>query len=142
VRFGPEAAQPDPARPDVKWLAGSNLYAIAGGKLYADTVEGDLGMLSRVTTTVSGTLYALYRADLWRLYSLCAASGLKFHHSAVPEQTAVASRSTNFDRPTMERLFALGHDLGVQGRAWRETPPGYDAGEEEIPRAGFRFTVP
>jgi hypothetical protein len=142
VRFGPEVAQPDPARLDTKWLAGSNLYAIAGGKLYPDTVEGDIGMLSRITSTVSGTLYALYRADLWRLYSLCAVSGMKFHHAAVPEETKVTSRSTSFDRATMEELFKLGYDLSIHGGAWRQTPPGYDAGEEEIPRAGFRFTVP
>ncbi len=142
VRFGPEVPQPDPAKGDAKWLVGSNLYAIAGGKLYADTVDGDLGMLSRITSTVSGTLYALYRADLWRLYSLCAASGMKFHHAAVPDETKVASRSTSFDRATMEELFVIGHDQGIHGTAWRQTPPGYDAGEEEIPRAGFRFTVP
>jgi hypothetical protein len=142
VRFGRDIALPDPAKPGAKWLAGSNLYAIAGGKLYADTVEGDIGMLTRITSTISGTLYALYRAELWRIYSLCTVSGMKFHHVAVPQEAKLALGSTDFDVKTMHELFDLGHDMAVRGNLWRQTPPGYEAGEEDNPRAGLRFTIP
>jgi len=142
VRFGPENPPPDPARPCDKWLAGSNLYAIAGGKLYADSVEGRMRMLKRTTSTISGTLYALYRADLWRIYTICAASGMKFHHTAIPQEMKVDKPSTEFDPQTMKELFAAGYDMATRGIAWRLTPPGYDPGEEDTPRAGFRFIVP
>ncbi|MCE9529604.1 MAG: patatin-like phospholipase family protein [Planctomycetes bacterium] len=142
VRFGPEFPQPDPAKPDAKWLAGSNLYAIAGGKLYADTHEGGMGLLSRTICSISGTLYALYRADLWRIYSLCTASGIKFHHTGVPDDTKISFNSTTFDGNTMKELYNLGHRLGSSDVHWRTTPPGCESGEEESPRAGFRFTIP
>jgi hypothetical protein len=134
VKFGPEVAAPDPSSPGAKWLAGSNLYAIAGGKLYADTVEGKLGMLKRITSTVSGTLYALYRADLWRIYSLCAVSGMKFHQAAVPGDIKVVLGSTTFDADTMQRLYEDGYAHALRGDVWRETPPGYDSEEDETPR--------
>ena len=101
-----------------------------------------MGLLTRATSTVSGTLYALYRADLWRFYSLCTASGMKFHHSSIPMETKINSRSTEFDSKTLRELFSLGRELSHRGELWRYTPPGYDPGEEEYPRAGFDFTVP
>ena len=142
VRFGREVAPRNPAKPGTRWLVGSNLYAIAGGKLYADTREDDMGMLSRITSTVSGTLYALYRADLWRVYSMCAVSGMKFHHAAVPQDAKITLGSTDFDVSTMRKLFEIGHDMAIKGNLWRETPPGCEEGEEDNPRAGLRFTVP
>ncbi|OWK41078.1 patatin-like phospholipase family protein [Fimbriiglobus ruber] len=142
IKFGPGTPEPNPATPGVKWLAGSNLYIIAGGKLYVDPIEGRLGFLTRATSTISATLYALYRADLWRLYTLCAVSGMKFHHAFVPEDTPIAPKSTTFDLKTMRLLFTLGHDLAKCGEVWRTTPPGYEVGEEEYPRAGFQFTIP
>ncbi len=124
LRFGPAITPPNSANPDRKWLAGSNLYAIAGGKLYADTVENKLGLLGRTTSTISGTLYALYRADLWRLYSLCAASGMKFHQAAIPQDMKMTGKSTDFDAETMQKLFAHGYDAALRGDPWRQSPPG------------------
>lgn len=142
IRFGPAVAPPNPANPDGKWLAGSNLYAIAAGKLYADTVEGKLGLLGRTTSTISGSLYALYRADLWRLYSLCATSGMKFHQAAIPQEMKITGKSTDFDQETMQKLFAHGYDAALRSDLWRQSPPGYEPSEEENPRAGLRFTIP
>ncbi len=141
VRFGPEIPEFDPAHPDKKWLAGSNLYVIAGGKLYADAVEGKMGLLKRTTSSISGTLYALYRSDLWRIYSLCAASGMNFHHIAVPEEAKVAPSSIDFNQQMMHDLFDLGRNMGQRGGFWRQTPPGYEDGETENPRAGVHFTI-
>jgi hypothetical protein len=142
LRFGPEVPRFDPAKPNAQRLAGCNLYAIAGGKLYADTVEGRMGMLKRTTSVVSGTLYALYRADLWRIYTVCISSGMKFSHTANPAETPVNSPSTVFDHDTMRELYNLGYDSALHGNPWRQTPPGYEAGEEDYPRAGLRFDVP
>jgi len=141
VRFGAHHPRPDPANPLAKWLAGSNLYVIAGGKLYVDPLRGELGFLARATGTVSATLYALFRADAWRLFSLCAVSGMQFHLVAVPPDTPVHPRSVTFEPDTMRRLFALGYDFGLSGAAWRTTPPGSEPGEEELPRAGRAFVV-
>lgn len=142
VRFGPEVPFPDPTRPGDKWLAGSNLYAIAGGKLYPDTIEGRMSMLKRTTSSISGTLYALYRADLWRIFAVCAATGMKFHQTAIPQEVKVDKPSTEFDPKTMRELYGVGYDMAMRHAIWRLTPPGYEPGEEEFPRAGTRFIVP
>lgn len=141
VRFGAHHPRPDPANPMAKWLTGSNLYVIAGGKLYVDPLSGELGFLTRATGTVSATLYALFRADTWRLYSLCAMSGMRFNMAAVPADTPVHPRSVTFDLDTMRRLYTMGFDFGRSGAAWRATPPGYEPGEEDLPRAGRAFVA-
>jgi hypothetical protein len=142
VRFAPHHPRPDPANPTAKWLADSNLYCIAGGKLYMDPKPGELGFLDRALGNVSATLYALFRADAWRLYSLCAVSGMKFHMASIPLETPVHPRSMAFEEATMRRLYAMGYDFGRSGAPWRHTPPGYEPGEEDLPRAGRTFIVP
>lgn len=141
VRFGSHHPQPDPANPTAKWLAGSNLYVIAGGKMYMDPKAGELGFIDRALGNVSATLYALFRADAWRLYSLCAVSGMKYHMISVPRETPVHPMSMAFEEATMRRLYSMGYDFGVSGAPWRQTPPGYEPGEEDLPRAGRTFIV-
>ncbi|MFO0852362.1 MAG: patatin-like phospholipase family protein [Gemmataceae bacterium] len=142
VKFGAHHPRPDPADPTAKWLAGSNLYAIAGGKLYLDPLKGEIGFIARASGAVSATLYALFRADLWRLYGLCATSGMRFHLAAVPREIPIPSGSTTFDPELQLRLFTTGYDQMKCGNPWRPTPPGVEPGEEEFPRTGLRFTVP
>lgn len=142
VRFGPDMPRHDPTHPTAKWLAGSNLYVIAGGKLYLDVLEGKLGFVSRATGAVSATLYALFRADAWRLFTLCSVSGMRFHMTPLPEDLDVPASSMTFDPAAQRRMFTAGYDLMRCGNPWRATPPGYEPGEEEFPRTGTCFTVP
>jgi hypothetical protein len=142
VKFGGGHPRPDPSDPAARWLCGSNLYVIAAGKLYLDPQCGEMGLIARASGTVSATLFALFRADLWRLYGLCAASGMAFHMTSVPKDIPIPSGSTTLDLDLQRKLFATGYDLVRCGTAWRRTPAGVEPGEEEFPRAGLRFTVP
>ncbi len=142
LRFGGHHPRPQPTDPAAKWLVGSHVYVIAGGKLYIDPLVGELGFLSRATGAVSAALYALYRADLWRLYSYCQASGLGFHHAAIPATLPTPGRSTTFDPAVLRTMYTAGYDASLKGQPWRQTPPGVDPGEEDAPRAGLSFTVP
>lgn len=142
VRFGehhPRYGDFGPGRP---WLCESNLYLIAGGKLWTDPNMDKQGAVARAASTVSGTLYALYRANLMELFALCAASGMKFHLTAIPQDVDISAGSVSFDQELMRRLFALGHHFGRVGVPWREIPPGAADCEEEKPRAGVVFQVP
>ena len=139
VRFGPHQSQ---SAPGSKWLAGSNLYMITGGKLYADPLTGKLGFITRATGTVSATLYALYRTELMKLYALCATTGMKYHLVSVPQDKKTAIKSMSFDPAVMKDLFAFGYSYGISGIPWRYTPPGTEPGEEDKPRAGLVFEVP
>jgi hypothetical protein len=142
VKFGPEAPRPDPADPSAKWMAGSNLYIIGGGKLHKEILDKPPGLIDAVLSNVSAALYALFRADVWRLYTLCAVSGMKFHMSLIPEEAYTGEKSTAFDPEIQQALYTIGYDAMARGNPWRYTPPGYELGEEEYPRAGTRFSVP
>lgn len=132
VRLGQGAERP--VEGATGWLAGSNLYTMAAGKLYAPPLEGKLGFLKRVTSTISAALYALYRAELVNLYSFCGISGMKFHLVTIPDDAPIPPNSMTFDTESMRRLYALGFDNGRKGIQWRLTAPGAELGEEEAPR--------
>lgn len=142
VRFGEHHPRPDPANPGAPWLAGSNLYVIAGGKLYPEVLEPDLGVIPRITSTVSGTLFALFRSDVWKAFTFCRVSGTNFYLSAVPDEVPISPSSMDFDPQLQLELFTVGVDRIRCGNAWRVTPPGYEPGEEDHPRTGRCFHVP
>ncbi len=132
LRLGPGAEKP--ANTEAGWLKGSNLYAMAAGKLYPPLVKDDPGFVRRITSTLSAALYALYRSEVMGLYAFSAASGMKFHMLAIPDDADVPANSTTFDPKAMKKLFALGYDLAKVTIPWRLTPPGAEPGEEERPR--------
>lgn len=138
LRLPPGGERPAPGA--TGWLAGSNLYCMAAGKLYAPELEGNLGFLKRVTGTVSAALYALYRSEVLNLYSFCGVSGMKFHMIAIPQDVEAPANSMTFDPKEMQKLFALGYDHAIKGMPWRYTPPGAEPGEEEHPRDVPAFT--
>ena len=142
VRLPPSAPPTDPAAPARRWLAGSKTYVIAGGKVFVDPVEGRPSALGRARGAASSSLYALYRADLWRVYAICAASGMEFRHTAVPQDTVVSPSAFEFDPVAMTQLYKLGYDRVLSGDAWSHAPPGTTPDEAELPRAGFDFTRP
>ena len=123
VRFGehhPRYGDAGPARP---WLTGSNLYLIAGGKLWTDPNMEAQGAIARAASTVSGTLYALYRANLMELYTLSVTSGMRFNLMAIPRDQDISAGSVSFDQELMRRLYTLGYGFGKAGVPWRSNPP-------------------
>lgn len=132
LRLPPGAQRPTPGA--TGWLSGSNLYVMAAGKLYAPELEGKLGFLKRVTSTVSAALYALYRSEVLNLYSFCGVSGMKFHMIAIPEDAEAPANSMTFEPKQMQKLFDLGYGSAIKGIPWRYTPPGAEPGEEEPAR--------
>lgn len=137
VRLGEN--HPRPTEAGGNWLAGSNLYLIAGGKLYADPVPGPIGFFSKLTGNISATLYALYRADLMKLYALCTSSGMKFQLAAVPPDLDVPGSSVSFEPTAMRALFDRGYAFGKAQGPWRNSPPGAEVGEDPPARHGIRF---
>ena len=86
-------------------------------------------------TFVDAGFAALIRADIARLYSLCAVSGMRFHLLALPQDIEEEPLSLQDMVPKKTRqLFEAGYHLGAGGPTWRLTPPGYEPGEEAVPR--------
>jgi Patatin-like phospholipase len=135
LRFGPH----DCPRPGVKWLAGSQLYCLAAGKIDPDPIAGRVGFIDRVSASVSASLYALYRVELMKLYALCLSTGMQFNLVAIPPETVLDVDSTSIQANVMKPLFELGHRTAQSGIPWRPTPPGALEGEETEPRSGTTF---
>ena len=128
LRLGPGAEKPNDG--EALWLKGSNLYAMAAGKLDPPLLKDDPGFVRRLTSTISAALYALYRSELMGLYAFSSASGMKFHMLAIPNDAEVPPNSTTFDPKAMKKLFALGYDMAKESIPWRLTPPDGESGEE------------
>src|SRR5262249_44418902 len=119
--------------------AGSNLYVITSGKLYADgeTVQPRLTRVS--AAAISSMLYAANRSDLYRLYCLALVAGANFNLLAVPQDFPLNPNGLSFDPEEMAQLFEAGRRLGYAGDAWRKTPPGVGPNEQSLPRTGVRY---
>ncbi|MDB5311697.1 MAG: hypothetical protein JWO38_5899 [Gemmataceae bacterium] len=121
---------------------GSDVYVLTAGKVYRDSLTEKPRVLKVIGATVSSTLYALYRDDAMKVYALCEVSGAKFHLVAMPRDVNVRPGSMTFDTAELRHLFAVGYQAGVNGIAWRSTPPGTEPGETITPRTGLEFVVP
>jgi hypothetical protein len=119
--------------------AGSNLYVICSGKLDADPECVQPRLASISTAAISSLLYAGNRSDLYRIYCLALIAGVNFNLMAVPEDFHLNPNSLSFDQAEMHALYDAGYQLGYEGRGWRRTPPGAEAPEQALPRAGLHF---
>jgi Patatin-like phospholipase len=141
LRFGPVPGWPEPGAPvRPGWLAGSNLYVLACRKLYSDPEPVPERALCRGMTVVNAAVEALAQAQIDRLYSLCAVSGMRFHLLAMPQELPRKPVALRELFPTdAPELFAQGYEMGVSGPRWRLTPPGVEFGEESIPQSGLNL---
>lgn len=135
VRFGPHARWPDSTRSPSGWLAGSNLYVLAGGKLYEDPAPPPERFFDRILNGFGCLTSALARADIQRLHTLCQCSGMHFHLLTLPDDFQCKEHTLmKIDPAELRRLFNVGHQLTATHTPWRQAPPGAVRGEEESPR--------
>jgi hypothetical protein len=121
--------------------AGSSLYVISSGKLYADP-EGVTPSIVKISeSAISSMLYASNRSDLFRLYCVARDADMHFNLIGVPEEFALNPNSLSVEQAEMQRLFEEGRRLGFEGKAWRQTPPGFERDEHSPPRSGIRLAT-
>jgi predicted acylesterase/phospholipase RssA len=138
----PHVARDRAAELGEKPLAGSNLYIVVAGKLFADPAPVKPRFLSIVQSSISGLLYAQTRGDLFQLYALSMATGMNYRLAAVPADMAVPAAATSFDPVAMGRLYEAGRRQAGTAGVWRETPPGNRPGEEVPVRGGAKLGTP
>jgi hypothetical protein len=126
-------------RDDPRARAGSKLYVISSGKLYADAecVRPTLGGVS--SSAISSLLYAGTRADVYRIHDLALATGSEFRLIAVPQDFPLNPDSLHIDRVEMQRLYDVGYRMGMTGEGWLDAPPELDGRDPNPPRTGVRF---
>ncbi len=117
-------------------LAGTNVYCIVAGKLYADPEEIKPNALSIAAKNVSTVIYAQTRGDLMRLFTATMLSGMNFYMTAIPTEYPAPLSSTAFEIPALTGMFNEGYKMMCCGNAWRRTPPGVEPGESLNHRDG------
>ena len=120
-------------------LAGSDIYILVAGKLYADPGPVGKDLMSLGSSTVAALLSGQVRDELCEIYTISVFQGMRFHLAAVPEANPITMKSSEFDKKQMRELFADGRRLGQTGLAWRDMPPGIQAGEEADVRGSNRL---
>jgi hypothetical protein len=120
---------------------GSTVWVLSAGKYYRTPNAERPGILSLVFGGVSNSLYALFRADLVKLYSLCAVNRANFRLLALPDDFRGLPSSFAFDPRELSRLYWIGYQMTVGGAEWRHAPPDTLPGEAMPPRTGTDFFV-
>ncbi|HEV3143169.1 MAG TPA: patatin-like phospholipase family protein [Gemmataceae bacterium] len=141
LRF-PDLKPGEALSPRRRPLAGSNLYIIVSGKLYADPAPVYYNFRSVAGTSLTSLLYAESRGDLYNMFTGSLVSGIKFQMVAVPPEFEVNRDSTSFNPVEVKRLYEEGLSIGRSSNPWRTLPPGPEINEQVVPRTGVRFATP
>jgi len=139
VFFQPYMLNLDPN--DIRSRAGSNLYVILAGKLFADPRSVEPSILNIVGTGLRTMLYAGARSDLGRLYTLSEITGINFRLAAVDKDFPVNPDSFTLEQKEMRRLYDEGYRQGLNGGEWHSRLAYAGLGEEIMPRTGTHFEV-
>jgi hypothetical protein len=87
----------------------------------------------RAVSIAAASLGQLFRLSIndgiYRIYVLAHALGIQFHLAAIPVEFEPDLDATDFDLPTMKRLFDLGYEQAAAGYDWAQAPPGADLAE-------------
>jgi hypothetical protein len=98
------------------------LYVIRNGKLGPEP-EIIRRRLPEITgRAVSTMVKSAAFQGLHRMHAHTNASNLGFRYVAIPNDFE-SQADEPFDPREMKRLFELGHELGLAGTAWQDTPP-------------------
>lgn len=122
-------------------LAGTRVWAVVAGKLFADPQELKPRFLDLAGTSVSTVIYSQTRGDLTGMWTLCELTGMRFMMTSIPEEFPAPASSSDFDPDALRPLFNEGYRRAVSGMAWRNTPPGGGYGEQDLGRTGTALTV-
>lgn len=121
-------------------LAGTNIYLIVAGKLYADLEKIKPMALNLVGKEISAMIYAQTRGDLLRLFTASMLTGMNYYLTAIPQEYAAPTTGMAFNKQALTGMFNEGYRIVTEGVAWRRTPPGVGPGENNNIRAGTNLT--
>jgi hypothetical protein len=121
---------------------GSNFWVLSAGKYYRDPPENAPRIFQLFGGAVSNSLYALFRADLMKVYALCAVTKSNFRMLALAQDFKVSTSAFAFDPEELVRLYWVGYQMTAHDPQWRTAPPDTLPGEATPPRTGTQFIVP
>lgn len=127
--------------------AGSVLYIVNNGRLYAEPSCVTPRILPLVSASFRAMIYGKTRDELYRIYLNCLECGVAFRATATPDSISFrGATGLGVSDEDQGRLFAVGQEIGRTagvGPQWRDLPAGTNPAEQLMPRTGTRFvTVP
>jgi patatin-like phospholipase len=133
-------------RPGAWAPAGSTLYVISNGKLYANPECTKPRIYSILDATAHSLLYGKTRDEFYRIYLNCLETGVDFRLASIPQDLPVGETPGSLDVPLEDqrRIVEAGFRMGrvaPAGEGWRDLPAGTDPSEQALPRAGTRFVT-
>jgi patatin-like phospholipase len=126
---------------NIRSRAGSNLYVILAGKVFADPQGVEGGLVTIGVTGLRTMLYAGARSDLGRLFTLAEITGVNFRLASVSQDFPMNSDSLAVDPKEMHRLYDEGYRQGSNGGEWHSHLDFAALGEDIKPRTGTHFEV-
>lgn len=102
-----------------------NAYVIRNARLdsqWADTQRRTLSIAGRAVSTLIQTQGV---GDLYRVYYTCKRDEVDFNLAYIPSAFDEKPKEA-FDPAYMSKLFDLGEQDALQGRAWQKIPPGLE----------------
>jgi hypothetical protein len=139
IFFRPPYIPPEQsADPTAPGMAGTQVWAVVAGKVFADPEVIRDRSLPNAAKSVATALAAQTRGDLQRLYLICLLNGMDLRMTAIPAGYPAALNPTEFKPEETTALFEEGRRVIHSPGAWRTTPPGamLEEGETVQCRAG------
>lgn len=127
--------------------AGSVLYVLVNGKIYADPSCVPQRIFPLVSASFASVRYGKSRDELYRIYLNCLETGVSFRSTAIPQDVRIEGDGPLGVSDASQQEFvrvgmAVGRRPGLAPE-WRDLPAGTDPNEQTMPRSGTRFvTVP
>lgn len=125
--------------------AGSRLYVINNGKMYAAPSCVRPRVIPLAAAANSALIDNKKRDEVFRMYMHCLETGVDFSLARVPVDLELeATSSLSVKTADQLKLYETGYQIGLAGHAgpgWRDTPSGTDESQQVLPRTSLRFAT-
>ena len=112
------------------------VWVIRNASLVLHYEEVDRSLLSIAGRAISGLIRSNGIGDLYRIWLTTRRDGFNFQLASIPFEFDLQARES-FDPVYMKALFERGRQDSLDGRAWRDYPPGLGPADEESFRIEF-----
>ena len=115
----------DLARSQVS-LPPTRLYVLRNAKIVPEPEPTRRTLMDIVDRSTTAFIKSQARGDLYQIHAVAEEQDFDFRWVAVPHDFAPNPEATYFDTSEMNRLFAVGYEMGLSPDPWYREPPGFD----------------
>jgi len=109
----------------LRTVGAPNVYVIRNAFLSPKYRQVEPRSLAIVNRSIDTLIRTQGLGDIYRIYLQSQKDGLDYHLAYIPQEFDMKSNEA-FDPEFMTQLFQLGRQMGRDGSAWSEAPPGFE----------------